>query len=307
MNESMSSRQPKERRDKAQNIVSRRTRAFVEEQNVMNPGNIQIPESRSTSGDELEAESPKGDSRTGATANAAVLFRPVVVDLGKDVSSLFSASLEEREKQVVSVLQSARLATRAKTDERPINFGEVITGVYRSSFPGEEDFNFLSTLGLKTVLSLVKKCFSPEFEAFIKQNGIRHLVIDMQGTKKVDIPDEIMHSIMEVVLEKENHPILIHCNHGKHRTGCAVAVMRHVAGWNVDSIIEEYRLYSEPKTRDCDVNYITNYQAVSLTGLFTRRAQRLRQGPDSMDERMAKFFILAAIVLSIWIITFLLW
>lgn len=95
----------------------------------------------------------------------------------------------------------------------------------------------------------MKKDFPPEFEAFMKQNGIRHLVIDMQGTKKVDIPDEIMQSIMEVVLEKENHPILIHCNHGKHRTGCAVAVMRHVAGWNVDSIVEEYSGFAEPKVR----------------------------------------------------------
>lgn len=100
----MSSRQPKEGRDKAQNIVSRRTRTFVEEQNVMNPGYIQIPESRSTSGDELEAESPKSDSRTGATANAGLLFRPVVVDLGKDVSSLFSANLEERDKQGMRIL-----------------------------------------------------------------------------------------------------------------------------------------------------------------------------------------------------------
>lgn len=141
----------------------------------------------------------------------------------------------------------------------------------------------------------------------MKQNGIRHLVIDMQGTKKVDIPDEIMQSIMEVVLNKENHPILIHCNHGKHRTGCAVAVMRHVAGWNVDSIIEEYQLMAEPKIRDCDVKYITNYKVACLSGLFTKRAQRLRRGPVAPDERMAKFFILAAIVLSIWITTVLLW
>lgn len=49
----------------------------------------------------------------------------------------------------------------------------------------------------------------------MKQNGICHIVIDMQGTKKVDIPEHIMHSIMEIVLKKEHHPILIHCNHGK--------------------------------------------------------------------------------------------
>lgn len=156
MNESTSSRQPKEGREKAQNqnLLSRRSRAFVEEQNVVNPGLIQIPESRSTSGDELEEESPKGgESKAGATANVPVLFKPVVVDLGKDINSLFPASLEEREKQsmppsrrfedgsqltivAISVLRKARSSTKAKTDERPINFGKVINGVYRSSFPG---------------------------------------------------------------------------------------------------------------------------------------------------------------------------
>jgi len=57
--------------------------------------------------------------------------------------------------------------------------------------------------------------FSLEFKAFMKANGIRHCIIDMQGTKKVAIPDAIMNSIMEVTLNKENHPLLIHCNHGK--------------------------------------------------------------------------------------------
>lgn len=102
----------------------------------MNPGHIQIPESRNTSGDEMEAESPKTELRACATAKSVTLFNAVAVDLGMDISNLFPSSMEEREKQVISVLQSARLATKAKTDERPINFGKVITGVYRSSFPG---------------------------------------------------------------------------------------------------------------------------------------------------------------------------
>lgn len=157
----------------------------------------------------------------------------------------------------------------------------------------------------------------------MKQNGIRHIVIDMQGTKKVDIPEDIMHSIMEIVLEKENHPILIHCNHGKvlllcpfpwilltlfqHRTGCAVAVMRHVAGWNVDSILEEYQGYAEPKIRDCDVKYISHYKVSSLEGLFLKRTQRLRRAQISPNERRAKYFMLAAVILFIWITTLLFW
>ena len=49
----------------------------------------------------------------------------------------------------------------------------------------------------------------------MRTNGIRHCIIEMQGTKKVEISEAVMNSIMEVVLDKENHPLLIHCNHGK--------------------------------------------------------------------------------------------
>ena len=49
----------------------------------------------------------------------------------------------------------------------------------------------------------------------MEAHGIRHYVIEMQGTKKVDIPEHIMNQIMRISLDKENHPLLIHCNHGK--------------------------------------------------------------------------------------------
>ena len=46
-------------------------------------------------------------------------------------------------------------------------------------------------------------------------NGIRHHVVNMKGTKKADIPIETMRSILRVVMDEQQHPLLIHCNHGK--------------------------------------------------------------------------------------------
>lgn len=40
----------------------------------------------------------------------------------------------------------------AQTEGKPINFGTVIPGVYRSSYPQTEDYPFLQKLGLKTVV-----------------------------------------------------------------------------------------------------------------------------------------------------------
>lgn len=41
---------------------------------------------------------------------------------------------------------------KVKVDGRPVNFGTVIPGVYRSGYPQTEDYEYLKTLGLKTVL-----------------------------------------------------------------------------------------------------------------------------------------------------------
>lgn len=83
--------------------------------------------------------------------------------------------------------------------------------------------------------------------------------------------------------------------------------MRHVAGWNVDSILEEYQGYAEPKIRDCDVKYISRYEASSLEGLFLKRSQSFRRAQDDPNERMAKFLMFAALILSIWITTIFFW
>ena len=169
--------------------------------------------------------------------------------------------------------------------------------------------------------SLVKKDFPIEFQDFIKGHGIRHCIIDMQGTKRVEIPEVIMQSVMKIVLDKDNYPLLIHCNHGKvslrscfhtystniskHRTGCAVAVLRHVTRWNIDAIIEEYSGFAEPKIRDCDLKYIREYQVSSLHGLFTTR--KPPNPPARNRARLAQLLVFTALVLSIWFTTAYFW
>jgi tyrosine-protein phosphatase SIW14 len=46
--------------------------------------------------------------------------------------------------------------------------------------------------------------------------------------------------------------------------------MRHVAGWNLEEIIQEYRSFADIKARDCDIKYITEYDVSKLAGLFSR-------------------------------------
>lgn len=55
------------------------------------------------------------------------------------------------------------------------------------------------------------------FTPFMQANGIRHRHILLEGTKKQTIPIKTMVSILEVIHDKQNHPVLLHCNQGKVR------------------------------------------------------------------------------------------
>ncbi|KAK3937344.1 tyrosine phosphatase family-domain-containing protein [Diplogelasinospora grovesii] len=182
---------------------------------------------------------------------------------------------------------------------RPANFGIVVPGVYRSSFPQTEDYSFIENLKLKTIVTLVQKDFPQGYEAFIRKNGIRHHVFDMKGTKKEEIPIKTMKAILRLVLDQQNHPLLIHCNHGKHRTGCVVGVVRKVSGWDVSSIVDEYKSYAQPKIRECDIKYITGFQLSSLSNLWVKDA-------TNWPFQFCNFFritLFTLVVLVIWFFT----
>ncbi|GJN74015.1 tyrosine phosphatase [Purpureocillium lilacinum] len=187
----------------------------------------------------------------------------------------------------------------APASGRPVNFGMVIPGVYRSSYPKPSDYEFLEGLKLKTVVTLVKKDeLDYDLNAFATRNGVRQVVFDMKGTKKEAIPLPTMKAILELVLDRRNQPLLIHCNHGKHRTGCVVAVIRKLSGWRTDTALAEYKSYAEPKVRDCDVEYISSFQASSLP----LRSDVARTNP----VRLRTFFralVFSTLVLGLWLVS----
>lgn len=165
----------------------------------------------------------------------------------------------------------------------PDNFAMVCPGVYRSSFPSSKHFEFLRTIGLKTVLTLVQEEEYPAANRdFFKQEKIRFLQIGIPGNKEpfVTIPDEKIRRALSVVLDKRNHPLLIHCNKGKHRTGCLVGCLRKMQCWSSTSIFEEYRRFSFPKSRAMDQLFIELFQP-DWTCVETMHLPAWCQGEDA--------------------------
>ncbi|KAK7998645.1 tyrosine-protein phosphatase SIW14 [Apiospora marii] len=178
----------------------------------------------------------------------------------------------------------------------PLNFGCVIPGVFRSSYPQAQDFAYLSKLKLKTIVTLVQKDLPEGFQEFINGNGITHKTFDMVGTKKAEIPMGLMRSIMEIIADRRYHPLLIHCNHGKHRTGCVVGVYRKWSGWDTASVVAEYEKYAAPKARESDVKYLNEFKLTSLKHVMSEKhPQGIRQ--------FSFLTIVAAISLVVWVLT----
>lgn len=136
----------------------------------------------------------------------------------------------------------------------PINFGAVVPGsIYRSSFPLPENFGFLKSLELKTILTLVPEKYPQPNVEFMAQNGIRHFQVHIPANKgTVCVPQYQMTEALGILLDRSNHPLLIHCNKGKHRTGCVVGCFRKCQGESLESIFLEYHTYADPKARILD-------------------------------------------------------
>lgn len=140
----------------------------------------------------------------------------------------------------------------------PNNFAMVFPGVYRSSFPKRKNFDFLKKLKLKTVLSLVLEEYPETNQAFLRENGIQLLTFGVSGNKEpfADIDEATIAQAVEALLDKRNHPVLIHCNKGKHRTGSLVGCLRKVCGWALIATLDEYIRFAGNKPRYMDQQFI---------------------------------------------------
>lgn len=140
----------------------------------------------------------------------------------------------------------------------PLNFSMVDNGVFRSGFPDTANFSFLKTLGLRSIVYLCPEPYPEHNMEFLKANRIQLFQFGIEGTKEpfVNIPEDTIREALKVVLDVRNHPLLIHCKRGKHRTGCLVGCMRKIQRWCLTSIFDEYQRFAAAKARISDQRFM---------------------------------------------------
>lgn len=99
---------------------------------------------------------------------------------------------------------------------------------------------------------------SEENIAFMNEENIEFFHVKIQGNKEpfVEIDQAVLAQALCKLLDKRNHPILVHCNKGKHRVGCLIGVLRKFQKWSLASIFDEYRRFSGQKLRIMDQEFI---------------------------------------------------
>lgn len=148
----------------------------------------------------------------------------------------------------------------------PTNFSVVEDGIFRSGLPQPSNFAFLRTLNLRSIIYLCPEPYPEENMSFINAHNIKLFQFGIEG--KTDpsesAPKNSITEALRVLIDVRNHPVLIHCKRGKHRTGCLVGCFRKLQNWCMSSVFEEYQRFAGVKWRMTDLRFIESFNVTCL-------------------------------------------
>ncbi|OJD29934.1 tyrosine-protein phosphatase siw14 [Diplodia corticola] len=201
------------------------------------------------------------EKNVGAIRSEGTVQAGAVTAVSSSVTTASSTAMSSRRSSFVAELPAHLLRLTP-----PDNFGTVVDGkIFRSAYPKPENYEYLKTLKVKSILTLVKEECPEPYAKFIAENGIRHYRVHVPANKgQVCIPPDVMVHALMVVLDRSNYPLLIHCNKGKHRTGCVVACLGKVLGKSKKQIKEDYHTYAAEKARAFDEQFVESFDERSV-------------------------------------------
>jgi tyrosine-protein phosphatase SIW14 len=79
------------------------------------------------------------------------------------------------------------------------------------------------------------------------------------------VSEEIVKDTLEFVLNSQNHPVMIMGSSGINETGTVVGCLRRLQGWNLTSIIDEYRRFSGSKGKNVNELFIEMFDVTRIS------------------------------------------
>lgn len=119
------------------------------------------------------------------------------------------------------------------------NFFQVDEHVYRGAQPTDEGFQYLSKIGVKTVVDLREADDrSAEEEGQVTAAGMKYINVPMTGLTP---PSESeINQILGILEDGNTGPVFVHCKRGADRTGAVIASYRiEHDGWDNHRALKE--------------------------------------------------------------------
>lgn len=152
----------------------------------------------------------------------------------------------------------------------PDQYGLVESQVYRSAFLTPASFDFINLLNLRTVVNLSQEVPVRAVLSFFQENNITLENVGLQVWTSMafaPITQELIKEALQYVLDESRHPLLLMSSSGTHQVGVLVGCLRRQQGWNLASILDEYRSFASPSARlNCE-QFIELWDTVPLRSL----------------------------------------
>ncbi|MCD7447272.1 Tyrosine-protein phosphatase dsp3 [Datura stramonium] len=169
----------------------------------------------------------------------------------------------------------------------PTNFSAVEDScIYRSGFPQPSNFPFLKSLNLSSIICLCPEPYPEENLEFLHFNKVKLFQFGMDGTKEPSaMSRSAITEALKVLTDVRNHPVLIHCKRGKHRTGCIVGCLRKWQSWCLSSVMDEYKQFAGAKWRETDMKFLETYDA-SCESSFVMAMAMVMGSPGAAKKKL---------------------
>lgn len=143
----------------------------------------------------------------------------------------------------------------------PFRFSFVEKDLFRGAYPVSLNFEFLKTLHLKTIISLVPNQVDEELKNFCQQqNIVNHYYSVPKFASQIIITATTITEIINIMCKNDNLPLYIHDLDGEHTTGLVIMCLRKLQMWSGRAMFNEFNMFIN-NYEPCEEEFVNNYKA----------------------------------------------
>lgn len=124
----------------------------------------------------------------------------------------------------------------------PFRFSTMQQGLYRGAYPTLKNFRFLCRLKLKTVVSVIPEPPTSDLADYCANENITlvHFYAEKFTSDNVTVLPATVAQILNIIIQKKNLPLYIHCLDGANVTGIIVMILRKLQNWTKLATVSEF-------------------------------------------------------------------